>query len=165
MQKNHQLRPGSRTNMFTKSTGRTKKTRIRFSKTVAGAISRTGISHEERTFRVDSMHMMSMSNLTHEEQERFRKSKEFCTITTANGSITTTEEATVYVRDLGMFITVQLSDGSPAVLSLCKCCEAHWFSTHGRKHDGKIINCKFEKLCTNGRTRSHCRHKPPKRCR
>ena len=66
------------------------------------------------------MHTMGKSDLTPEEHDTTRKSKESCTIITASGSITTTEEATVYVRDVVMCITVHILEDSPAVLSLGK---------------------------------------------
>ena len=52
-------------------------------------------------------------------------------ILAANGSMTTTEGGTVYVRDLDMFITVQYLGDSPAVLSLGKLheeagCSVEW---------------------------------------
>ena len=53
------------------------------------------------------MHMLSKSDLVHEEKESIRKSKESCTDLTASEMITTTEEATVYVQDLDTVITVQ----------------------------------------------------------
>ena len=103
---------GNGTQLLTKSAGRNQKTRIRFSKakTVTGAFSRTGIRHEDREFTVDSgasMHMLSKSDFIQEEKESIRKSKESCTFLTANEMITTTEEATVYVKDLDTLITVQ----------------------------------------------------------
>ena len=67
--------------------------------------------------------MMSKNDLIHEEKEAIRKSKESCTITTANGTIMTTEEATVYVEDLDMLLTDQGLEDSPAVLSRRKSCE------------------------------------------
>ena len=41
------------------------------------------------------MHMMSKNDLIHEEKEVLQKSKESYTNITANGSIATTEEASV----------------------------------------------------------------------
>ena len=64
--------------------------------------------------------MRGESTIIHEEKDTARKSTASCTIITANGTITTTEEATVCVKDLDMFITVQLMEDSPAVLSLAK---------------------------------------------
>ena len=68
------------TNMFTNSVGRAKKKKETFfkTKTVTGAICPTGISHGKRMFLVDSgasMHLVSKSDLIHEGQETFRKSK------------------------------------------------------------------------------------------
>ena len=38
------------------------------------------------------------------------------------------EEATVYVHDLELFVTVQIPKDTPAVLSLRKLCEEHGYS-------------------------------------
>ena len=54
------------------------------------------------------MHTMGKSDLTPEEHDTTRKSKESCTIITASGSITTTEEATICVRDVVMCINVHI---------------------------------------------------------
>ena len=67
-----------------------------------------------------TLHMMSKSDLLHEEKETNRKSKESCTILTANGTITAKEETTVYVNDLDMLITIQVNDNSALVHSLGK---------------------------------------------
>ena len=45
------------------------------------------------------------------------------TVVTANGEAQTEEEATVYVRELDLFVTVRLLENTPAVLSLGKLCE------------------------------------------
>ena len=45
------------------------------------------------------------------------------TVITANGSIDTTEKATAYVKDLDMFVTVQLLEDTPATQNLGKLCE------------------------------------------
>ena len=80
-----------------------------------------------------------------------RKSKGCCTIITANGTITTTEEATVYVKDLDMLITVQLLVDSPAVPSLRKLCQEQRYSFKWKAKQfptltqyGKHIYCKSE---------------------
>ena len=41
----------------------------------------------------------------------------FGTIIAANGTITTLEEATVYVKDVDLLITVQVLEDSPGALS------------------------------------------------
>ena len=46
---------------------------------------------------------------------------------TANGRVETTEEATVYIKDLDIFVCANLVDDSPAVLSLEMLCEAMGF--------------------------------------
>ena len=42
----------------------------------------------------------------------------------------TEEEATVYVRDLDLFVTVMLLEDTPAVLSIGKLCEDHGYNYH-----------------------------------
>ena len=68
------------------------------------------------------MRMMSKSDLFHEAKETIRLSKESCTIIAANGTNTTTDEATVYVKDLDMLITVHVLEDSPAVFSQGQLC-------------------------------------------
>ena len=52
------------------------------------------------------MHMMSNMELTPEELDTVRASRVPTIVITANGAIDTTEEATVFVKDSGMFVTV-----------------------------------------------------------
>ena len=47
------------------------------------------------------------------------------TVVTANGEVQTKEEATVYVRELDIFLTMKLLEDTPAVLSLGKLCDEH----------------------------------------
>ena len=49
-------------------------------------------------------------------------------VVTANGEVQTNEEAQVYVHDLGLFVTVQLLEDTPAVLPLGTLCEEHGYS-------------------------------------
>ena len=74
---------------------------------------------------VTYMHMMSEMELSTKDLETVKVSRLPTTLITANGS--TTEEATVYVRDLDMFVSVQLLDDSPAVLLLETLCEENGF--------------------------------------
>ena len=46
-------------------------------------------------------------------------------VLTANGEVHTHEEAQVFVHDLNLFVTVQLLEETPAVLSLGKLCTDH----------------------------------------
>ena len=53
------------------------------------------------------------------------------TVMTANGEVQTREEATVYVKELDLFVTVLLLEETPTVLSLGKLCEDHGIHTTG----------------------------------
>ena len=77
---------------------------------------------EEREFVVDtgaSMHMQSKKDLSSDELGTLRKSRT---------PVQTNEEAEVFVHDLGLVVTVQLREDTPAVLSLGKLCEEHGYS-------------------------------------
>ena len=70
------------------------------------------------------------------------------TVMTANGEVQTREEATVYVKELDIFVTVMLPEETPAVHSPGKLCEDHgciYHWTSGQKPhltpNGKRINC------------------------
>ena len=109
---------------------------------------------EEREFAIDSrasMHMLSKKVLSSGELETARRSKNPITVVTANGEVQTNKEARENVHDLHLFVTVQLLEDTPAVLSSGKLCEEHGF-THGwatgqKPHltkDGKKILCETE---------------------
>ena len=75
---------------------------------------------EEREFVVDSgasVHMLSKKDLSSAELEILQKSRNPTTVITANGEVQTREEAQVYVHDRELFVTVQILDDTPAVLS------------------------------------------------
>ena len=83
-----------------------------------------------------SMHMLSRKDLSSAELEALRKSRNPTTVNTANDEVQTSEEAQVYVHDHELFVTVQILDDTPAVLSLGKFCEEHGFTyewTSGQK--------------------------------
>ena len=67
------------------------------------------------------------------------------TLATANGELQTNEEAQVYVHDLDLFVTVQLLEETPAVLSLGELC-----SEHGCSYEWK--NGEIPRLTQNGKT-------------
>ena len=69
------------------------------------------------------MHMVSKRDLNSAELATMRTSKSPTTVMTANGEVQTREEATVYVEQLDLFVTVMLLEETPAVLSLGKLCE------------------------------------------
>ena len=67
---------------------------------------------EEREFVVDSgasMHMISKKNLNDAEMDTLTKSCSPTIVITANGEVQTHEEATVYVKELDIFLTLKSS--------------------------------------------------------
>ena len=95
---------------------------------------------EEREFVVysgASMHMVSKRDFNSAELETVRTSRSPTTVMTANGEVQTREGATVYVKELDLFVTVMFLEETLAVLSLGKVCEDHGFSYHwtgGQNH-------------------------------
>ena len=49
-------------------------------------------------------------------------------VITANGEVQTHEEAIVYVKELGIFLTMKVLENTPAVLSLGKLCDENGYS-------------------------------------
>ena len=94
------------------------------------------------------MHMVSKRDLCSAELETMRTSRSPTTVMTANGEVQTKEEATVYVKQLDLFVKVMLLEETPAVFTLGKLCEDHgytyhWFSGQ-RPHlirNGKRLDC------------------------
>ena len=73
---------------------------------------------DERGFVVDSgtsMHVVSEKDLNSAELETMRTSRGPTTVMTANGEVRTNEEATVYVKQWDLFVTVMLLEQTPAV--------------------------------------------------
>ena len=50
------------------------------------------------------------------------------TVITANGEVQTHEEATVYDKELDIFLTMKVLENTPAVLSLGKLCDEDGYS-------------------------------------
>ena len=104
----------------------------------------------EREFVVDSgasMHMVSEKDLNSAELETMRTSRSPTTVMTPNGEVQAREEATVYVKQLDLFVKVMFLEETPAVLSLGRLFEDHWYTYHwisGQKphliRNGKRIN-------------------------
>ena len=96
------------------------------------------IKPEEREFVVDSgasMHMISKKDLHSTELETVTTSRSPTTVT-ANGEVQTHEEATVYVKELDIFLAMKVLEDTPAVLSLGKLCDENGYSyewTNGQK--------------------------------
>ena len=64
-------------------------------------------------------------------------------VITANGEVQTHEEATVYVKELDVFLTVKVLENTPAVLSLGKLCDENG-------HSFEWINGQKPHLVKNG---------------
>ena len=62
--------------------------------------------------------MMSKNEFTSGEKETIRRLQEPTVITTTSGKAESAEEATVYVNDYVVFLTMMLLEDSPTVLSL-----------------------------------------------
>ena len=77
-----------------------------------------------------SMQMVSKRDLNSAELETMRTSRSPTTVMTANGEVQTREEATVYVKELDLFVTVMLLEETPAVISLGKLYEDHGYTYH-----------------------------------
>ena len=72
-------------------------------------------------------------------------------VITANGEVQTHEEATVYVKELDIFLTMKVLENTPAVLSLGKLCDVNGYSDewiNGQKShlikNGIRIQCNTE---------------------
>ena len=89
------------------------------------------------------MHMISKKDLNSAELETVTTSKSPTTVTTANGEVQTHEEATVYVKELDIFLTMKVLENTPAVSSLGKVCDEHGYSY-------EWINGQKPHLITNG---------------
>ena len=86
---------------------------------------------EGREFEVDSgasRHTMSHRDLCAEEMDTIKRSRTPTAVLTANGEVQNHEEAQMFVYDLNQFVTVQLLEATPAVLSLCKLCKDNGYS-------------------------------------
>ena len=85
---------------------------------------------KEREFVVDSgasMHMISKKDLNDAEMDTLTKSCSPTVVITANGEVQTHEEATVYVKELDIFLTLKVLEDTPAVLSLGKLCDENGY--------------------------------------
>ena len=101
---------------------------------------------EKREFVVASgasMHMFSKKDLSDAEVDTLTKSCSPTIVITANGEVQTHEEATVYVKELDIFLTMKVLDYTPAVLSLGKLCDENRYSY-------EWINCQKAHLIKNG---------------
>ena len=72
--------------------------------------------------------MISKKDLSDAEMDTLTKSCSPTIVITANGEVQTHEEATVYVKELGIFLTMKVLENTPAVLSLGKLCDENGYS-------------------------------------
>ena len=99
------------------------------------------IKPEEREFVVvdsgASMHMISKKDVNSAELETVTTSISPTTVITANGEVQTHEEATDYVKEFCIFLTMKVLEDTPAVLSLGKLFDEHGYSyerINGQNH-------------------------------
>ena len=97
------------------------------------------------------MHMISKKDLSDAEMDTLTKSFSPTIVITATGEVQTHEEATVYVKELDIFLTMKVLENTPAVLSLGKHCDENGYSyewINGQKphliKDGIRIICNTE---------------------
>ena len=96
----------------------------------------SNLKPEEKEFVVDSrtsMHMISKKDLNSAEMDTLTKSYSPTAVITANGEVQTHEEATVYVKELDIFLTMKVHEDTPAVLSLGQLCDEHGYSYEWNK--------------------------------
>ena len=75
-----------------------------------------------------SMYMISRKDLNSAEMNTLTKSCSPTIVITANVEVQTHEEATVYVKELDIFLIMKVFEDTPAVLSLGKLCDEHGYS-------------------------------------
>ena len=103
------------------------------------------------------MHMLSRKDLNPAELETVRASRSTTTVTTTNGEVQTKEEATAYVHDLELFVTVQILDDTPAVLLLGKLCEERGYSYEWASGKKSTADPKWENTSVQyGKFRAEC---------
>ena len=74
------------------------------------------------------MHMISKKDLNSAEMDTLTKSCSPTIFITANGEVQTHEEATVYVKELDIFLKMKVLENTPAVSSLGKLCDGNGYS-------------------------------------
>ena len=74
------------------------------------------------------MHMISKKDLNDAEMDTLTKSCSPTIVITANGEVQTHEEATVYVKELDIFLTMKILENTPSILSLGKLCDENGYS-------------------------------------
>ena len=63
------------------------------------------------------MHMLSKKDLSSDELDTLRRSRNTTTVVTANGKVQTNEEPQVHVEDLDLFVTVQILENASSSIA------------------------------------------------
>ena len=97
-----------------------------------------------------SLRIISKKDLSDAEMDTLTKSCSLTIVITAKGEVQTHEEATVYVKELDIFLTMKVLENTPAVLSIGKFffCDENGYSyewihcqkTHFIKHGIRILH-------------------------
>ena len=116
-----------------------------FSPSVNRCLLASTLKLEERELVVDSrtsMHMISKKDLSDAEMDTLTKSCSPTMVITANGEVQTREDATVYVEEVDIFLTMKILGNTPAILLLGKLCDENGYSNewiNGQKTTSRII--------------------------
>ena len=103
-------------------------------------------------------HLEQKKDVSSNELDTLRRSRDPTTVVTTNVEVQTIEEAQVYVQDLDLFVTVELLDETPAVPSLGKLGSEHGYSYEWNKRRNTTFDQKWEDNCLyNGQLRTSCR--------
>ena len=101
--------------------------------------------------------MISKRDLSDAEMDTLTNSCSPTIVITANGEVQTNEDATVSVKELGIFLPMKVLEDTPAVLSLGKLCDEHGYSyewINGQKphliEKGIRIQCNTENFVPIG---------------
>ena len=103
------------------------------------------------------MHMISKKDLKSAEMDTLTKSCSPTIVITANGEVQTHEEASVYVKELDIFLTMKVLENTPAVLSLGKLCDENGYSyewINGQKPH--LIEDGIRMILQYGTLRAYC---------
>ena len=71
--------------------------------------------------------MISKKDLSKAEMDTLTKSCSPTIVITTNGEVQTHEEAIVYVKEMGIFLTMKVLENTPAVSSLGKLCDENGY--------------------------------------
>ena len=97
------------------------------------------------------------TDLSSDEMETLWSSRNPTTVVTANGEVRTNEEAQVYVHDPGLFVTVQILDGTLAVLSLWNTLRrTRIYLWVGQRSKTTVGRTREEHFMPNGKLRTSC---------